>query len=268
MPDHYESALLAIDAYEARKVTSIFAPLAKATLEKVEIAEGDRILDVACGTGIVARMIREHYGPDVHISGLDINDMMLAKAQALACDLPGQIEWYVADVTNIPYASNSFTHVFCQQGLQYFIDDFAALTEVRRVLSANGKLVLNVWEPANDYFLAQSAAMKKYVSTAAGELALVPYSYQARRRVPGLLTRLGFKNITMDTVSIESVIADAENAIREDILGSPLGLMVGNLGPSALEKMVRDILSACSKYLQDGDIRITQQSTLIIASAE
>ena len=86
--------------------------------------------------------------------------MMLTKAEALSCDLPGQIDWHVSDVTDIPTVSHAFSHVFCQQGLQYFPDDFAVL-ERYRVLSADGKLVLTVWGPANEYFLAQSAADRK-----------------------------------------------------------------------------------------------------------
>jgi SAM-dependent methyltransferase len=267
MFNRYELAMRAVELYEARKVASMFAPLANATLEKIGIANGDRVLDVACGTGIVARTIRDQCGPDVRISGLDINDMMLAKAQVLSCDLPGQIDWYVSDVTDIPTVSNAFSHVFCQQGLQYFPDDLAALTEMHRVLSIEGKLVLTVWGPANEYFLAQSAAMKKYVSAEAGEKALAPFSYPATIRVPELLARLGFKDVTVGTVSIERVIRDAETGVREDILGSPLGSMVENIEPSVMEGVVRDILSECTEYLQNGDLIIAQKSALITASA-
>lgn len=267
MSNRYELAMRAVDLYEARKVGSIFAPLANATLERIEIANSDRVLDVACGTGIVARTIRDQSGPDVRISGVDINDMMLAKAQALSCDLPGQIEWHVCDVTNIPAVSDTFSHVFCQQGLQYFPDDLAALTEMSRVLSVDGKLVLTVWGPENEYFLAQSAVMKKYVSAEAGEKALAPFSYPATIRVPELLARLGFRDVTVGTVSIERVIQDAETGVREDILGSPLGSMVENIEPSVMDEVVRDILSACTEYLQNGDLIIAQKSTLITASA-
>lgn len=245
----------------------MFAPLANATLKKIEIANGDHVLDVACGTGIIARTIRDQYAPDVQVSGLDINDMMLAKAQALSYNLPGQIEWYISDVTDIPVVSNAFSHVFCQQGLQYFPDDVAALTEMYRVLSVGGKLALTVWGPANEYFLAQSAAMKKYVGAQAGEKALEPFSYPATIRVPELLARLGFKDVTVGTVSIERVIRDAETGVREDILGSPLGSMVENIEPCVMDAVVRDVTSACTEYLQNGDLIIAQKSALITASA-
>ena len=228
---------------------------------------GYRVLDVGLCTGIVARTLRELCGPDLLFSGFDINDMMLAKAQALSCDLPGRIDWHVCDVTNIPTVSDAFSHVFCQQGLQYFPDDRAALAEMHRVLSVDGKVVLTVWGSANEYFLAQSAAMKKYVSAQASEKALEPFSYPATMRVPELLEQLGFKDIKVGTVTIERVIRDAETGIREDILGSPLGLMIENIEPSVMDAVVRDIISACIRHLQDGDLTIAQKSALITASA-
>jgi len=266
MPNRYQLATSAVDAYETQKVKSIFAPLAKATLSKVQIADGGRVLDVACGTGIMARSIRECFGPAIPISGVDLNDMMIAKARTLTRDLPGHFDWHVSDATDIPVPSSLFSHVFCQQGLQYFPDDLSALSEMRRVLSDDGTLILTVWAPANEYFLAQSAAMSKYVSIEACEKALAPFSYPGADRVPELLEQLGFKNVTIETVSIERVIMDAEHGIREDILGSPLGPMVDTMRPAVMEEVIRDILFACAGCLQNGNLVVPQHSTLIMAS--
>jgi len=267
MPNLYQLATSAVDAYESQKVKSIFAPLAKATVSKVHITDGDRVLDVACGTGIMARSIRGRFGPTIPISGVDLNDTMIAKACTLTRDLPGHFDWHVSDATNIPASSSFFSHVFCQQGLQYFPDDLAALSEMRRVLSDDGTLILTVWASANEYFLAQSAAMSKYVSVEAGEKALAPFSYPAARRVPELLGELGFKTITVETLSIDRVIMDAEeHGIREDILGSPLGPMVDTMGPAVMEKVVWDILSACAGCLRNANLVVPQYSTLIMAS--
>lgn len=265
MPNRYRLTTTAVDAYETQKVKSIFGPLARATLSKVQIADHDQVLDVACGTGIMARAIREIFGPAVPISGVDLNGMMIAKARTLTEDLPGHFDWYVSDATNIPAPSSAFSYVFCQQGLQYFADDLAALAEMRRVLTDDGTLVLTVWAPANKYFLAQSAAMSKYVSAEAGEKALVPFAYSGERRIPDILTQLGFKNVTIGTVSIDRIILDAEHGIGEDILGSPLGPMVNARGPAIMEEIIQYILSECSGCMQGADLVVPQHSTLIMA---
>lgn len=266
MSNRYDLTENAVDAYEAQKVSSIFAPLAKATLETVEIAAGDRVLDVACGTGIMGRTIRERFGPAVAISGVDLSDSMVAKARALAGGLPGRFDWFVCDAADLPTPSTPFSHVFCQQGLQYFPDELAALQEMRRVLSGDGKLILTVWASANEYFLAQAQALTRHVGTEAGEKALAPFAYDGEGRLPALLAQAGFANVAVGTVSIERIILNAEQGIREDILGSPLGPMVEEKGPHIMGEVVRDILTACAGNLVNGDLVVPQHSTLIVAS--
>ncbi len=266
MTNPYQLTASAVDSYETQKVRSIFEPLAKTTLKTVDIAEGSCVLDVACGTGIVARTIRDFCGPSVAIVGVDCNDLMIAKARTMVVDLPGDFDWHVCDVTDIPCPNGKFTYVFCQQGIQYFPDDLKALAEMRRILAADGKLVLTVWEPANEYFLAQSAAMEKFISTEAAEKALAPFVYPGETRLPELLAHLGFAEVATTRVSIERVIPDAKNGIRDDILGSPLGPMVDDKGHSLIVDVVEDILSTCAGCLKDNNLVVLQHSTLIVAS--
>ena len=256
----------AVEAYEAEKVGSIFAPLAEATLAKFAIDRNDRCLDVACGTGIMARTIRSRFGPSVAITGVDLNDMMIAKARGMTDDLPGCFDWHVCDVTDIPAPPGGFDYVFCQQGVQYFPDVPNALEEMRRVLATGGKMVLTVWASPNDYFLAQSSAMKKFVSLEAAEKALAPFAFPAASVLPGLLKRIGLGQMVAEKVTIERVIADAENGIREDILGSPLRPMVEAKDPHTMTKLVSHILSECAGYMHNGDLIIPQTSEMFVAS--
>jgi SAM-dependent methyltransferase len=191
---------------------------------------------------------------------------MIAKARSLAGDLPGRFDWFVSDAADLPTPSTPFSHVFCQQGLQYFADDLAALREMRRVLSGDGKLILTVWASANAYFLAQSEALIRRVSAEAGEKALGPFAYDGEGRVPALLAQAGFTNVSVATVSIERIIMNAEQGIREDILGSPLGPMVEEKAPHIMGEIVRDILTACAGNLENGDLVVSQHSTLVVAS--
>jgi len=266
MNNRYKLTERAVDAYEAEKVTSIFAPLAEATLAKLKIDQDDRCLDVACGTGIMARTIRRRFGPSVPVTGVDLNEMMIAKARVMTDELPGSFDWHVCDVSDIPVPAGEFDYVFCQQGLQYFPDELKALKEMCRVLAGRGKLVLTVWAPANEYFLAQSAAMKKFVSTEAAEKALAPFSYPAADVLPGLLKRLGFKQVTAEKVTIERVIPDAANGIHEDILGSPLGPLVEAKDTLIVTELVSHILSACAGHLRNEDLIIRQTSEMFVAS--
>ena len=83
--------------YEEQKVKAIFGPLAAATLNAVSIFDADTILDVACGTGIMARCLRERLGPSVRISGADLNEGMIDTARALTSGDPDGFDWKIAD---------------------------------------------------------------------------------------------------------------------------------------------------------------------------
>jgi ubiquinone/menaquinone biosynthesis C-methylase UbiE len=102
--------------------------------------DGDRVLDVACGTGIVANRISPASGKLCTITGIDLNEGMLSVARRNP-----QIEWHQGNVAEMPFEPGSFEVVLCQQGLQYFPDRAAAVREMTRVLSPGGRLALNVW---------------------------------------------------------------------------------------------------------------------------
>src|SRR6516164_6731766 len=92
--------------------------------------DGDRVLDVACGTGIVANRVSLASGKLCSITGIDLNEAILNVARRNPL-----IEWHQGNVAEMPFAPDSFEVVLCQQGLQYFPDRPAAMREMARVLS-------------------------------------------------------------------------------------------------------------------------------------
>ena len=105
-----------------------------------------RVLDVACGTGIIARKSAALVGPEGRIVGVDFNEGMLRVARRCAGqEGASAIEWYQSDVSCMPFSSGEFDTVLCQQGLQFFPDKKAALCEMKRVLAPGGTLALSVW---------------------------------------------------------------------------------------------------------------------------
>jgi ubiquinone/menaquinone biosynthesis C-methylase UbiE len=105
---------------------------------------GERVLDVACGTGIVARLAAAAMGTG-HVVGLDINRGMLAFARSQSAGPRLQIEWHEASALDLPFPDTSFDLILCQLGLQFFPDQPRALREMIRVLVPNGRLALSVF---------------------------------------------------------------------------------------------------------------------------
>lgn len=111
------------EAYERYLVPELFAPWAEHLVERAALRPGDRVLDVGCGTGIVARRAAPHVGAAGEVVGIDLNEGMLEVARAT----DPTIEWRHGDATAMPFVDGAFDVVFCQQVLQFIPDPGAGL---------------------------------------------------------------------------------------------------------------------------------------------
>ncbi|WP_172677024.1 class I SAM-dependent methyltransferase, partial [Aestuariivita boseongensis] len=162
--DTFQLAEGAAAAYEQQKVRAIFRPLAEATLASIDVSDADVVLDVACGTGIVSRVLRECVSPKTAITGIDLNEGMIATARSITSDAPGAFRWHIGNVTDMPFRDGSFTVAICQQGFQFFPDEDAALREIRRVLQPGGRVFLTIWAEPPRFFVALAEAIGRHVS--------------------------------------------------------------------------------------------------------
>ena len=132
------------ELYEQALVGPLFRPWADNVLGEVALAPGDRLLDVACGTGIVARLAKERLGDDGVIVGVDLSPAMLAVARRVGAG----IEWREGDAAALPLRDGErFDVVVCQQGMQFFSDREAAARQMRRALAERGRLAVSTWRP-------------------------------------------------------------------------------------------------------------------------
>jgi SAM-dependent methyltransferase len=253
--------------YEEQKVKAIFGPLASATLDAVSISESDTILDVACGTGIMARSVRERLGPSTRISGADLNEGMIDTAKALTSIDPGGFDWRIADAANMPFDDASFSVIFCQQGIQFFPDDAAAVTEMRRVLMPGGRLYLSVWAGANDFFLAMAKALSNHVSPKVGEQSLAPFAYDGSGRLPEILKKAGFVDVSIQTISVDRIIETPETSIPKEIMANPVGPAVKSAGDGVMKAVVAEIMAECGRFERGSTLVIPQKANLFCAHA-
>ncbi|MBN2622099.1 MAG: methyltransferase domain-containing protein [Acidimicrobiales bacterium] len=139
-PETFQIPLETAELYEARFVPALFADWAPHVVDMGDVATGQSVLDVACGTGIVARTAAARVGPAGHVVGVDLNDAMLTVAERVC---PG-IELRQADVTDLPFDAATFDVVLCQMALMFFPDPQAAVREMRRVVTPQGTVVIMV----------------------------------------------------------------------------------------------------------------------------
>ena len=138
-PESFQIPIEAAEAYEATFVPAFFAQWAPILCDAAGIGAGHKVLDVACGTGIVARTAAERAGA-AQVTGVDLNEAMLTVARRVRAD----IDWRHGDAAALPLADRSFDAVLCQMALMFFPDRIGALREMARVAAPSGTVAVLV----------------------------------------------------------------------------------------------------------------------------
>jgi len=136
------------EIYEQALVGPLFRPWAEPLLEEVRLRPGERILDVACGTGIVARVAKERQGSTGTVVGVDLSPQMLGVARRVA----PTIDWREGHAATLPLRDGEeFDVVLCQQGFQFFPDRAAAARQMHGALVRGGRLGVSTWRPDEEF---------------------------------------------------------------------------------------------------------------------
>ena len=257
----------ASEAYERYLVPPIFASWADRLIEAGEIHEGDRVLDVACGTGIVARRAASRVDTSGSIVGLDINEGMLAVAEETAVDVQPSIEWRQADATDLPFPDEQFDVVCCQQALQFLDDPVAAVGEMRRVLTPGGRVALSVWRPL-DYqpaYVVLADALERYVGDEAGEMMRSPFPAWDGEHLRTLVQDSGFDELSV-TIEIGSVrYPSVTEFLRREAASSPLAEPIAALDGTGRDELIRTVEKAVDAYTDDEGIVSPMESHVVTA---
>lgn len=202
--------------YELGSVSMIFRPLAELTFEHVSLHEGERVLDAACGTGIITRVAAQRFAHIGNIVGVDLNPGMLDVARENTPTTGVTVEWRQGDVCALPFPDGSFDVVLCQQGLQFVPDKFAALRDMRRVLASGGRLVFTVWIES-PYHAALADALTRHVNAEAATSCLSPYTLSDAETVRKLMGDTEFRSIDMKVLGVMVRIPTSEDSLFETI---------------------------------------------------
>jgi ubiquinone/menaquinone biosynthesis C-methylase UbiE len=214
--------------YERYFVPVIGGPFATDVVRDASLTPGERVLDVACGTGVVARLAAGRVGPDGTVAGLDINPGMLAVARAIAGDAGTAIRWYETAAESMPLPDQSFDVVFCQLGLMFMTDKPAAVQHMRRVLAPGGRVFVTTPVP-NPFFAVLDRAVARHVSEEAAQFVRAVFSLHD----PSVLTRLledaGFSDVAVRVHTRTVRLPAASDFLWQYVHCTPLGALVSGL---------------------------------------
>jgi ubiquinone/menaquinone biosynthesis C-methylase UbiE len=191
------------EIYERVLVGPLFRPFAEQLIARAALRPGDSVIDVACGTGIVARIARERLGPDARIVGVDVAPAMLAVAR----DVDRTIDWRLGNATSLQVTDNErFTVVTCHQGLQFMPDKLAAVREMRRVLMPGGRLAVATWTSLVS--LPAMAEINAIAERHVGRIVDARHSFGDVPAMKQLLVDAGFTDVSVDTFAQDIRFAD------------------------------------------------------------
>ena len=175
----------------------IGGPFAEDLIAEAALRPGERVLDVACGTGVVARLAAERVGPSGTVAALDLNPAMLSVARSVP-STGAAIRWHETSAESIPLPDDAFDVVLCQLGLQFVADKSAALREMRRGLAPGGRVLVTT-PPPNAFFDALDEAMTRHVGSDAGAFVRMVFSLNDPAIIERLFHDAGFADVNVRT---------------------------------------------------------------------
>ena len=250
-----------------QSVTGMFRSLAEMTVDTLHIQNSDKVLDVACGTGIIGRVLGEKYPNIDCIVGTDLNDGMLDVARKLTAEHSEAYEWQQADVCDMPFESNYFSLICCQQGLQFFPDKNRALHEIKRVMKSGGILVLSVWSEISPLFQILAETLTLNNRNEWVDETLAPFGFRDQKVITVLIENAGFAHIEVQTFSVNRIIDANSESVMSSLGANPVGSKIDDLVSEVKTRILDDVEQSLEKYRKKTVYSVPQETYLITATA-
>jgi ubiquinone/menaquinone biosynthesis C-methylase UbiE len=261
MTETFQLTAEAAEAYETLFVPAFFAQWPPSLLDAGGVGPGQRVLDVACGTGVLARQAAERVGSTGSVVGADLSDAMLAVARRIRPEL----EWRQADAAALPFGAAEFDVVASQMAMMFFPDPMAALREMRRVVRPTGTVVLLVpgGLSANRPYEVFVDIVARHAGESARSLVTTYFALGDRDQLASLFVAAGLHVTTATSVVGESRFGSIDELVNIEIDSTPLA---ERLDPGARDHILADCRDAIAPWrTADGALRFPFECNLIAA---
>jgi ubiquinone/menaquinone biosynthesis C-methylase UbiE len=236
----------------------LFHGFADDLAERVKVAAGMRLLETACGTGIVTRRLADRLRGRGSIVATDLNEAMIVHGRTEMPAGAGHVEWQPADATSLPFPDRSFDAVVCQFGLMFFPDKAVGIREAFRVLKPGGHYLFNVWDAMdrNSFARITHETVGKFFPTDPPMFYTVPFSLHDPEPIKKMLVEAGFGQIEVTHLAKQGSSPSAAEATIGLIEGNPILGAIMERRPAALDEIKRATAVAVAAELGDRPVRV------------
>jgi ubiquinone/menaquinone biosynthesis C-methylase UbiE len=235
------------ELYQRYLVPAITGKWAEDLVARAQPHAGEALIDVACGTGVVARCAARRMSSG-RVVGLDLNPGMLAVARSVPAEgVP--IEWVEGSALDLPVPSGSFDVVLCQLGLQFFPDRGQALREMHRVLTAQGRVALSVYSAIERtpgaYAFVQ--ALDEVLGPQASQIKRGEHAFSDPAELDELLAKAAFRDIKVHAVTQPIVFPSVLDYVRFQLLATPMASLLQNKDETERQAAIRAVAAATAR---------------------
>ena len=257
IPEHYDRGL----------VPMIFVDYAADIAHRAAAGSPARVLEIAAGTGVVTRQLRDLLPAEAHLTATDLNPPMLEIARAKFRP-EEQVDFRPADATALPFPDSSFDAVVCQFGVMFFPDKDKSYREVHRVLAPGGRYLFSVWDSHayNKFGRIQHEVPGSFFPADPPQFYKVPFSYYQIDPIKEALIEAGFSGIDIAVLTLVKEIQDATLFARGMIYGSPIIDQIRTRGGVDPDRIVDAVAQALRKEFGANPGQMTLQAIIFSAS--
>lgn len=240
---------------------------AERALDALVVVRGARVLDVACGTGIFARLAARVAGPGGHVVGVDVPGPALDVAQRV--DITGMVGWGSWDGGPLPFAAGTFDVAGCQHGLQRVADPVPVLEDMARVLVPGGRLGVMTWGPIeeNPAFAAQLDAAIKSGLDGSGVVDMLLQACSMHRvdQLLSLARDAGLRDVSCRTVRMLATLPPVAEWVRVYPSLPPLAGAWHDCDQQTRIQFLSRAAELLRPFEHDGVLRVQASSRLLVA---
>jgi SAM-dependent methyltransferase len=252
----------AAENYQRDFVPAIATPVSRELIRVADLQPGERVLDVACGTGLITRLASEQVGAQGVVTGVDIAPDMIDVAKNVPAPGGAAIQWGVADAAALPIADASADVVLCQMGLMFMENRAAAIAEMTRVLAPSGRVVINTPGRIQPLFATLERSIVDHISPDLGGFVGAVFSMHDPDAVAALLREGGLREVSARVATATFRLAAPAEFLWQYINLTPMAALVQQAPEPAKAAMEKQFVDGAQPHVVDG-VTIVEQPMVI-----